>query len=363
MNKFMSFDAKIQEVFDNSVDNYVAFNKLMLDTYNDTLDGISAKDANAKIVEIFRKALGCDENSTKAEVRKAIRRNQIQIFEILEEVIPDVLVSGWQSNPFFMDYVDVRNLALGDKNDFYIDDDSVLTVMKVSGNHHDLMRQRYGAGKNFSLTTEWYGVKIYAEFERMVTNVDKFTTFIGKISEAFDRYIYQALYESLMATGATLGAQWYKSSAINDATAETLRTLCMDVSMATNKEVVIMGTRTALASVTALTNVDWASSEMKNEKYTTGRLGYWEGIRLVELPQMFAKNDTTNYIIDNTKLFIMPVNAENKFLKLIYEGDNQVYQVQDAGTNMDMTYTYEYQTKLGIGVVTNMKWGMWNIIK
>ena len=78
---------------------------------------------------------------------------------------------------------------------------------------------------------------------------------------------------------------------------------------------------------------------------------------------MFAKNDTTNYIIDNTKLFIMPVNAENKFLKLIYEGDNQVYQVQDAGTNMDMTYTYEYQTKLGIGVVTNMKWGMWNIIK
>ena len=166
-----------------------------------------------------------------------------------------------------------------------------------------------------------------------------------------------------MSAGANLGAQWYKSSALSEATAETLRTLCMDVSMATGSEVVIMGTRVALGSVTALQNVDWASSEMKNELYTTGRLGYWEGIRLVEIPQNFKLNDTTQYLVDNTKLFIMPVSGENKFLKLVYEGDSQVYQVQNPDTNMDLTYSYEFQTKLGIAVITNLKWGMWNIIK
>ena len=109
--------------------------------------------------------------------------------------------------------------------------------------------------------------------ERLLTGVEDFATLVGKITEAFDRYVNQALYETLMGIGSTLGAQWYKSSAINASTKETLRTLCMDVGMASDSEVVIMGTRAALASVFDLTNVSWASSEMKNEKYTTGRFG------------------------------------------------------------------------------------------
>lgn len=43
--------------------------------------------------------------------------------------------------------------------------------------------------------------------------------------------------------------------------------------MASDSEVVIMGTHAALASVYALNNVSWASSNMKDEMYTTGRFG------------------------------------------------------------------------------------------
>ena len=280
MTKFMTFNATVKNAFNNDENDYKAFNKLLVDAYKGTVADFSAEEANDKIVEIFRKAIGCDENSSKAEIRKAIRRNQVEIFEILEEIVPDLLVSGWEDNPFFREYVDVRNLALGDKNEFYSEDNSVLTVTKVSGNHHDLVRQRLGAGNSFSVSTEWYGIKIYAEFERLATGAEDWASFVRKIVEAYNRYVNQALYEALISAGSTLGAQWYKSSALSDTTAEILRTLCMDVSMATGSEVVIMGTKTALASVTALQNVDWASSEMKNEKYTTGRLGFWEGIRL-----------------------------------------------------------------------------------
>ena len=87
----------------------------------------------------------------------------------------------------------------------------------------------------------------------------------------------------------------------------------------------------------------------------------WEGIRLVELKQGFKNNDTTQYLIANDKLFIMPVGAE-PMLKLVYEGDTQMYNVQEAGTNMDMTYTQEVQVKLGVGVVTNQKFGIWKIV-
>lgn len=203
--------------------------------------------------------------------------------------------------------------------------------------------------------------KVYAEFERLLTGLEDFSTLVGKITEAFDRYVNQALYETLIGIGTTLGSQWYKASAINDTTKETLRTLVMDVSMATGSEVVIMGTYAALSKVYDLTNVSWASGDMKNEKYTTGRFGYWEGIRLVELKNGFKLNDTTQYLIANDVLFIMPVGIE-PMIKLVYEGDTQTYQVQDAGTHMDMTYDYEIQTKMGIGVITNQKFGYWKIL-
>lgn len=361
MNKFMQFDMNVKNVFENDESNYDSFNKLMLDYSHNMLDGISAREANDKIVEIFRNIIGCDEKSTKAEIRRGIRRNQNLIFDLIEVVIDDALISGWQENPFFKEFVEVRNLAMHDKNEFYVPDDSVLSVMKVSGNHHDLLRQRLGAGKTFSVETSWYGIKVYAEFERLLTGLEDFSTLVGKITEAFDRYVNQALYETLIGIGMTLGSQWYKASAINDTTKETLRTLVMDVSMATGSEVVIMGAYAALSKVYDLTNVSWASGDMKNEKYTTGRFGYWEGIRLVELKQGFKLNDTTQYLIANDVLFIMPVGIE-PMIKLVYEGDTQTYQVQDAGTHMDMTYDYEVQTKMGIGVITNQKFGYWKIL-
>lgn len=116
MNKFMNFDAHVKSVFNDDQNDYIAFNKLMLDATHDRVEGFSKKEASDKIVEVFRNAIGCDENSTKKEIRKAIRRNQALIFDILEETIEDALVSGWEENPFFKEYVDVRNLAIGDKN-------------------------------------------------------------------------------------------------------------------------------------------------------------------------------------------------------------------------------------------------------
>lgn len=165
MNKFMNFDAVVKAAFNNDENDFVAFNKLLVDAYKGNVEGFSAKEANDKIVEIFRAAIGCNENSSKAEVRKAIRRNQVTIFELIEEIVNDMLVSGWEENPFFREYVDVKNLALGDKNEFYVEDNSVLSVMKVSGNHHDIIRQRLGAGKTFSVETSWIAVKHLAALQ------------------------------------------------------------------------------------------------------------------------------------------------------------------------------------------------------
>lgn len=60
---------------------------------------------------------------------------------------------------------------------------------------------------------------------------------------------------------------------------------------ATGERAVIIGTKVALSQLNALTEIDWVSNEMKQERYTTGRLGYFEGTELIEIPQAFENND------------------------------------------------------------------------
>ena len=60
MNKFMNFNETVKNAFDNDSTNYMAFNKLLVDTYNDQLIDLTKDQANAPLVEIFRTTLGCD---------------------------------------------------------------------------------------------------------------------------------------------------------------------------------------------------------------------------------------------------------------------------------------------------------------
>jgi hypothetical protein len=227
--------------------------------------------------------------------------------------------------------------------------------MRVAGNHHDIVRQRLGAGSVQSISTYWCAVKVYSEFERVVTGAEEFAKFITKMYDAYDRYVKNALYDAMVGYATSLTGQYKKTGSV---TTENLNALCDLVSTATGRQVIIMGTRTALSKVIALQNGQYISESMKDEHYRTGTLGMWEGKQLVEIPQIFEKNGT--YKIDNTLLWIMPV-SDLKFIKLVNEGDTQLAQITDKDTNMDMTYTAELQTKLGVAVMLNSAFGVYDI--
>ena len=42
------------------------------------------------------------------------------------------------SNARFMEYVEEVNIADGDANEFYVEDNSLLTVSRFANNHHDI---------------------------------------------------------------------------------------------------------------------------------------------------------------------------------------------------------------------------------
>lgn len=285
--RLYNFDAKVRDVFENNEDKLHAFKKLMVDTsVGNFEEGITAKEASKKIVEKFMQVIGCDEKSTKAEIRKAIKRNQQVLFDLIEDVVPNMLQSGWQDNPFFNEWVEIKNIDIGDANIFYTDDNTILTVSKVSGNHWDIDRQRLGKGASFSVETSWYGIAVYAEFERLLTGVEDFSVFITKIYEAVDRYVNESIYKALqdattkLPGGASGSGQWVKTGDLSSTEKDKFMQLIEDVQMATGMEVVIMGTKTALTKLENMQDINWVSDNMKDERNTTGRIGYFEGIRL-----------------------------------------------------------------------------------
>lgn len=191
----------------------------------------------------------------------------------------------------------------------------------------------------------------------MTTGVEDWATFVTKIYEAYDHYVKQTIYDAMVGYTNEIAATYKKTGTI---TADLLRELCELVEGLTGYSVVIMGTKTALRKITALQNAQYVSDSMKEEHYKTGLLGMWEGYELVEIPQGFKKNDVTQNLVANDILWIMPV-ADNKFIKLVNEGETQVYQVTDAGEHMDMTYDFEMQQKIGVAILFNLVFGVYKI--
>lgn len=56
----------------------------------------------------------------------------------------------------------------------------------------------------------------------------------------------------------------------------------------------------------------------------------------------------------------MPM-AENKFIKVVNEGDPEMKQVADMTVNQDQTYEYKYVFRMGVGIQIGLLFGVWNI--
>lgn len=368
MKNLMKFNTNVQNAFNNDETEFACFHQLLVDCANKTVQEYTQKEASQKIVEKFRQSLGISPDDKPQQVKRIMRANRDLAYALIEETIDEMIITGWMDNPFFSAYVDTRNLALDDENDFFVEDDSILSVSKVSGNHHNLIRQKLGAGRHFAVSGEWYGIKIYSDYERLLTGAEDWATFVTKVTEAINRYLFDALYATLRGAKDSLGANWVKSGALEAANKATLVKLCQDISMATGSEVTIFGARSALSSLTAMADVNWAPESVKEEYYKNGGiLGNWEGFAVAEIGQGLKRGANINsasveYQLDTDRLYIIPTSASNKFIKLVNYGETQVEQVTDNGTNRDGSREYEVLYKMGINVILNTVFGVWEIV-
>ena len=97
----------------------------------------------AKIFEV----MGLDGYTDSKTFRRALRENEAKVFSIIEEVVDKVLESGeYQRRAFYNQFVEVKTLSLGDKNEFFVEGNNQLEVAEFSGNTFELKRRRIDKG-------------------------------------------------------------------------------------------------------------------------------------------------------------------------------------------------------------------------
>ena len=153
----------------------------------------------------------------------------------------------------------MRNVKLGDEEEFWSREKVMLAVAEISGDHHDLTLQYLNEGTAHKIHTKKYGVKIGKDIDLILLGRIDFTELTDKIAEAFVYKVQELCYTGIYGAATKLpnNSQFVKTGALSASTKDKFDTLLEDVGTANSAEVVIMGTKTALKKLNGLTAVSY----------------------------------------------------------------------------------------------------------
>lgn len=327
---------------------------------------ISKHDANKAIRKVLMEVAEITEDdlkSTKTWQRK-LSKHEDEIFELIEEDIEFKVETGLRENDWFQDYIEYRNIKLGDDEEFWIKDNTGLFVVaKISGDHHDLTMQHLNAATPMRVHTNKYGIKVGKDIDLIILGRVDFTEWTDKVAQSFAYFILETAFTEVYASTAkvTPETQFNKTGTLSPSTKAKFDQLIEDVATANNSDVVILGTKTALKQINALADVNWISASQKESVAMTGRLGAYEGTVLVEVPQRFALGDTTRPLLSNDKLLIFPVTQE-PFVKVLDKGEVRIVERGENYADLaDDFRTYEVQREIGVATIIGNYFGVWNM--
>lgn len=333
------------------------------DIYDQNGKKISKAEANDANRKVIFEILELNDKPTKRDIKRALKRHKDELFEIIEDDVDLKIETGFQENEFFNEFVDRRSIAQDDEINFYTDDTSVISIARVSGEHHDFLLQRLGEGESFSVPTYTYGAAVGASITRYLLGQDDWEKLTDKLAQAFVTEVQNQVYAATMDAKNKIPAQaqFVGNGALDK---EKFDEIIENVEAINNAPVAIMGTKTALKQLNTLTDVDWRSNSQKEDVAATGRLGSYEGTTLIEIPQRFANNDVTKKLVDPKALLIMPLTNDNKFVKVVDQGETEINEVTDKGEangRYDDIMKLEETRAFGVSVVLGRYFGAWTL--
>lgn len=324
--------------------------KLASDLYFNRVDTKFAVADMEKNKEVLRQEL-VDLNGGKTTVSYKDLRDNKTLFQVIELILETTILSGFKDNEFFEQFVDYRNVKLGDSPSFYIPDNSLFVVSDTADGIFGVKRQRINKGQSVTIPTVLKTVHAYEEANRLLSGRMDIVEFVDKMEKSFMNRRGQDIYNAFVNGINTLNAAFTANGAFVE---NTLLNICENVEAATGNSPIIVGTRSALRRV----NTAVLSEKMRESHNELGYYGNFNGINMMRIPQIHAPG-TFNFLITNNDLFI--VTADTKPVKFVTEGEAIMETSGSIFENADMTMDIFAGEKNGVGLVFDQVWGQYRM--
>lgn len=297
-----------------------------------TVEDQNAEERKQELVQIF------------SELMKNYDQNKYAINEIIKENVREVLK---QKTDGALDVIaEIAYIPHGSKKEYNVRRGNLRVEYVALG--AEIRRQKIYKGK-VTAQPQALGAAVYAEWDDILAGrADSFTDMINEIADKILEQVLLTIQNTFVtAMGSAPAANKYSGAF---ALAQ-VRSVANTVSAYGRP--VIIGTSVALSNITSDAGFKSSMSDnMKDEFNKNGFIGVWEGKALVQLPNTFTDETNTEWVLDNDKLYVVPVNAD-KPVKVTYEGGVEMLEQQSFE---DGSVTKKSLQKVGVNVlqVTNL---------
>lgn len=328
-----------------NIDNKLV--KLGVDTYFNRVENYSTE----KSLEVLRNALiEANNGSTKLNI-KDIRDGKCNgLFSLVEVIVDRINEEGLHGDEFFVNFIEDRNMALGDSPVFHVTDDSLFAVAEISNGNQSVRRQRIEGGSDVTVKTVNYGVRIYEELDRVLSGRIDFNEFVDRVGRSFTRHDLDTAYMAWTEMIKSLQAPYKETGTFSE---DKLLDLIDHVEASTGATAVIVGTRKALRKVTTAV----VSDEAKSDMYNMGYYGKFNGTAMIVMKQRHKVN-SKEFILPDDMIYVFA--GDSKPVKRVTEGETTML-MGDPMKNQDLTQEFLMTKKSGTCIVIDRDFACYNI--
>lgn len=295
-----------------------------------------------------------DELKKLAPSVNAYRKNKYDIFELLQEVLDEVLPNKIES--VFGMFADVKQVEDGQKMTFTIKLGKTrakrfITAVSPAGIYETFRLDK----KEIELSAQAYGGAFTVDFERWLDGSESLAEGYEIIQGGIEDQVYIEVQNALLASWSqTRPAATKQTHAGFDQ--GHMDELIQHVK-AFGAPVIVCSEQFAAAMspvVYATSNTPSVSANDIEDVRTKGYIGVYKGTPIVVLPQSFTDETCTKFAINPAIAYVLPAGGE-KVVKVGFEGNTIIDEYQ----NVDKSYEIYGYKKFGVAIVNTLNWGIY----
>lgn len=270
------------------------------------------------------------------------RENKNLVFELMEEIIDDVLPKKVLAE--YSQFAEIKTYAQGDRPVFTQRITAAarrrakqfITKVGLAGKYEVFKLD----GRSYEVPTSAFGGAAQISIEEYLDGRIDMADVLDIVMEGLDEAIYLEIERALVAAVTDLpAANKTTQTSFDEDEMDKLISIADSYGQST-----IYCTYEFAA--TMVPSEGWISDNMKDQKWNNGYLANYKGHRVIVLPQSYEDETNAKKVIDPSYAWIIPTGAE-KPVKVAFEGQTMVREFE----NHDWSREIQIYKKVGVGAI------------